>query len=67
MPTIDRPLSDCRYTGLVQFKDGKIGAGFDDGGPFPPNYPVGKGAAVCKGQTANETFVLIELSKPKLL
>eukprot|EP01047_Picozoa_sp_COSAG01_P047512 COSAG01_NODE_4546_length_4932_cov_10.841092_1_plen_595_part_10 len=22
------------YTGLVQFKDGRIGAGFDDGGPF---------------------------------
>jgi hypothetical protein len=32
------------YTGLVQFKDGRIGAGFDDGGPFPPHYQVRESA-----------------------
>ena len=49
------------YTGLVQFKDGRIGAGFDDGGAFPPGYQPRRNQ--CKGQTTNETFVLLELSK----
>ena len=49
------------YTGLVQFKDGKIGAGFDDGGPFPPNYLPKQGQ--CKKPATNETFVLLELSR----
>ena len=49
------------YTGLVQFQDGRIGAGFDDGGAFPPGYQPRRNQ--CKGQTTNETFVLLELSK----
>jgi hypothetical protein len=49
------------YTGLVQFKDGRIGAGFDDGGPFPSNYQPMR--AQCKVPATNETFVLLELSR----
>ena len=48
------------YTGLVQFKDGRIGAGFDDGGPFPAGYKPGRNQ--CKMMTNNETFVLVELT-----
>ena len=49
------------YTGLVQFMDGKIGAGFDDGGPFTEGYQPRR--AECKSRRTNETFVLIELTK----
>ena len=49
------------YTGLVQFKDGRIGAGFDDRGPFGAGYKPGQNE--CKMRTNNETFVLVELAK----
>jgi hypothetical protein len=45
----------------VQFKDGKLGIVFDDGGPFPAGYDATRGE--CKGITSNQTFLLVELSK----
>ena len=39
----------------------KIGAGFDDGGPFAEGYEPRRNQ--CKMRTNNETFALIELSK----
>jgi sialidase-1 len=49
------------YSQMVQFKDGKLGIVFDDGGEFPPNYDPAHGQ--CKGITSNQTYVLVELSK----
>ena len=37
------------YSQMVQFKDGKLGIVFDDGGEFPPNYNPAHGQ--CKGIT----------------
>ena len=47
------------YSQIVQFKDGKLGIVFDDGGEFPPGYNAASGQ--CKGITSNQTFVLVEL------
>jgi hypothetical protein len=49
------------YSQMVQFKDGKLGIVFDDGGEFPPHYNPVHGQ--CKGITSNQTYVLVELSK----
>ena len=52
-------------SGVVQFKDGRLGVLFDDGGPFPKGYNALKGDCKDKVQQEvgmNESFVLIELS-----
>ena len=47
------------YSQVVQFRDGKLGIVFDDGGDFPAGYDASRGQ--CKGITSNQTFVLVEL------
>ena len=47
-----------QYTGFVQFDDGKLGVGFDDGGPIPVGWRPGD----CKSDPDNESFVLVGLA-----